>query len=134
VRFNAAGLRALRFTAAFRNPENIRVVYVDAYGAGRRRVARGLWRARGHARPGVEPELFVLVPGEPTAFFRSEGYADQAIAEIHVFIRVTPGTEAGFVLRDVAVATGPATQPGVSADGLPSARINGTDADAPSPP
>ncbi len=104
VRFDAPRPRAIRFTVAFRNPENIKAVFVEGHTDTNSRAARWEWRSRGTVRPAAKPETFVLVHDEPAGFFRPVDDArPDLIAGVDIFIQVAPGREAGFILRDVAV-------------------------------
>lgn len=105
-----AGLRyalpqaaALRLRMRFENPQNIEAVYVDACTRAGERRGRWMWVCGKDARPAVGASTFVFVRGRDTGFFKAEETAaafDQ-VCDWHVFIRVAPEQEAGFVIESV---------------------------------
>jgi len=104
VRFRVDGLGALRLSAQFIEPQNLERIFID--GCDRTaRTTRWRWQVTPAARPQPEPQRFVLVPGKAAGYFQAlETGDDAAIRWVDVFVRVRPGTQAGFVLRDVAIA------------------------------
>jgi 2-polyprenyl-3-methyl-5-hydroxy-6-metoxy-1,4-benzoquinol methylase len=101
VSFDVNGLSMLRLELAFRQPENLRNVFVDAYD-GRRRVVRWRWEAARH-RPPETYTTYVLRVGEATGRFLPAKDADGASARrVELFVEVRAGTGAGMDVRRVA--------------------------------
>jgi hypothetical protein len=105
VRIPASQMEALRLELSFVNPQAILYVYVDVYDERRRRLGRWRWVVRKNTLPPVEPATYAFVSGEPVAFFEMiEDNVDRPIDSLHVFLRVRPGTEAGFVVHQAELA------------------------------
>jgi len=100
VRFSLPQAEALRLRMRFEKPENIEAVYVDAYTSAGERRGRWRWVCKIESRPAIGVSTFVFVPGQDTGFFKAEETAafDQ-VCDWHVFIRVAPEQEAGFVIE-----------------------------------
>lgn len=97
----------LRIDIEFVDPQNIEAVYVDAYSLWRSRALRWLWRASTHnEKPSLERESFELAPGQRWGPFAAiDPVYPEMARDIHLFVRVRPGTSAGFVLHRLEVAS-----------------------------
>jgi hypothetical protein len=88
---------------SFDNPRDIRTVYVDGHNTAGERIARWTWTSRQpHVLRKEGPYPFLLVTGRDFGPFVCDltGPLDR-VREVHVFIRMKPGTEAGFLLQSV---------------------------------
>ncbi len=105
VRFDVAGLQALRLSLSLTNPENVCNLYVYAYGRKREQLMRWHWSINPRQRMEKFPDPLVFVPGQPTGYFRLTSKIPPAeVRTIEVFIRIEPGTRAGFVLHRAEAA------------------------------
>lgn len=103
-----AGLRAMRFELNLINPENVIAVNIHALTKTSRSV-RWRWKLSPHAQQSDQSWLaatFTLVPGSSDHRLRLA--VDTAnlrdLRDLHVFIGVKPGTQAGFELRKLEIA------------------------------
>lgn len=110
VSFAVPGMQALRFDLELTNPEDISSVYVYVYGARKGQFIKWHWKLSRLQRQQGFSGPVVLVPNQPSDYFRieSELAADQ-IREVHVFIRIKRGAQAGFILRGVESGAAPAS-------------------------
>lgn len=105
VKLDVAGMAALRFHLTLINPENVEVVYIDAYDSQRAARLRWQWRLTRTQRERGFDGPVTFIPGHPAGAFQFSGQlAPEAIRSIHVFLRIVPGTQAGFELRAPEVA------------------------------
>jgi len=101
VRFPAQEPAALRIVVSFLNPQHVRAVYVDGYDANQRPLGRWQWNVHSR-RPPAERAEYVLVPGYNSGVFDVvDEHRFDRVVEFHFFIRLTPGSETGFVLHRV---------------------------------
>jgi hypothetical protein len=100
LQFRVPPLGALRLRISLIDPGNIVGLWADGYDADRQRVARWEWRpGSGRAVPDV-PITDLLIPGQSGQCFEFvDGGEGGPIRKVHVFTRVRPGTDAGFVLH-----------------------------------
>ncbi|MBU0638682.1 MAG: glycosyltransferase family 39 protein [Planctomycetota bacterium] len=105
VRFEVAGMQALRLNLSLTNAENVRDLYVYAYGRDKGEPMRWYWSLTPRQRRAALPNPLAFVTGEPSGYFRFGGeIPPNSIEEINVFIRIVPGTRAGFILHSAEVA------------------------------
>lgn len=106
--FAVNGLAALRIHVSLIQPQNVERMYVYAYGREQGQIIRWSWGRRPSGRSQQIEGPLVFLPGEPSALFRIEGdMPPDAITRVHVFIRITPGSQAGLILESAEVAAAP---------------------------
>ncbi len=112
LRFETPGARGARLDLSLEHPSHIISVHVAGYSAGARRpVVHWVWKSRGGVLPAGR-QCLTLVPGQPAPPFEEQpGGRDGRMDEVHVFIRIVPGTEAGFTLHRAEVASALERQP-----------------------
>lgn len=104
IKFPAAPFRALSLEVTFLQPENIEAVYVDACRASGVCALRWEWRVTGERWPSARRSSYLLVPGMPSGHFVPAEQCDSApVEDIELFIRIRPGSQAGFVLHKAEV-------------------------------
>ena len=106
LKFDVVGLKALRLKLSLINPENVSNIYVYAYGCDKGQLMRWFWSVPPRQRTTPIPDSLVFVPGQPSGGFRFSGdFPPQDIQTVEVFIRLDPGTNAGFILHQAEAAT-----------------------------
>lgn len=105
IKFAVSRPRALRLTLSFVNPQNIQYVYVDGYGHDpKKALVRWTWDTSLQALPS-DAAAYTLLPKQGSGGFSSTWVTNMGgVKEFHVFIKIKPGTEAGFVVHKAEVA------------------------------
>ncbi len=94
------GASAFRLEMSCPLPDAIATLYVDAYDAENRRVAR--WETEGRGMLPVDGLSYLFRPGKSPPGFKFVSSKNSApIATIHVFVRVEPGGRAVFEISRV---------------------------------
>ena len=108
VKFAARAPQALRLDLTLLYPDNIEAVYVEGYGDSNQRCIGWMWLPDVQKRLPHDRMTCCLLPGEPTQHFVPRAEMNmEAVKEIHLFLRVSPGSEAGFILHKAEIAPAP---------------------------
>jgi hypothetical protein len=112
VRFPLAAPCMLRMDLTLRQPENILAVYLDGHDAQGERVLRWQWILADGKPPGEERTTYVLKAGLPSSPFQPSGVTQPAnVTELHVFVKIRPGTACGLILHRLDAARSRAAAP-----------------------
>lgn len=105
VRFPTQRLKALRLDLSVLDPDNVLSVHVVGYGHSKRTAAvEWVWKRKRNQAISAARTQHLLVPGAASGRFVPDGCAGlDAIEETHVFIRIVPGSAAGFILHGAEV-------------------------------
>jgi 4-amino-4-deoxy-L-arabinose transferase-like glycosyltransferase len=105
VRIPVSGWTSLCLEMTLQHPESIEAVYVETRDHRNRPVQQWSWRV-GPQRPAdAQRHTYVFSPGLASGYFqaRSAGAGTRAPTELCVYIRVSRGQTAGFVLHYVMI-------------------------------
>lgn len=105
VKFAAKAPRGVRLDLSILNPEHVLSVHVAGY-ADRRSAAavQWVWRAKRDTPIPPARREHTLVPGVRSRHFVPHGDANsEAVNELHVFLRISPGSNAGFILHGAEI-------------------------------
>lgn len=104
--FPADSPAAIRLDLTVLAPENIVSVHVAGYDTrGMEPAVQWVWKRRPQAPVSGRRQTHVLVPGRPGAFFVPYGAVQACpVRQIHLFVRIDPGSRAGFVLHRAELA------------------------------
>jgi SAM-dependent methyltransferase len=98
VRIPLARPARLRLDLELLDPENIEVLYLAGESARRARCLRWHWN-----RPSAGRRTVELTAGQPSGLFiADEPTLVDDVADLHVFVRIRPGTRTTFLLHAVA--------------------------------
>ncbi len=90
---------ALRLDLTLIRPEHVERVFVDACDAKGKRKLRWRWQLDPGAHTDRDRRCYTFTPGRDVGCFRADPGVDvTGVKWVHVFVRIVPGKEAGFVL------------------------------------
>lgn len=105
IKFHVQSAKALRLVLSLDNPQNIQQVLVDGYDAAKRRVIRWTWRPSGILDRRIGPIECLLDPRRAASpFVLTDGADLDRVHEVHVFVRIHPGTRVGLLLHQAETA------------------------------
>lgn len=112
VAFPVTAPRAVRLEVTFLEPQNIQILYIDGYSAAtlKRRPLRPdirwEWHVTKTAPLPAGRSAIRLAAGQASGHFRLSETGDASrIVQTDVFVRIAPGSRAGFILHEVEVAS-----------------------------
>ena len=105
IRIPVTRPRAFKLKLSFEQPRNISAVIVEGCDSNGQRLLSWAWRVAEKYPVPSEPEYFAFVPGESTARFNViETSAPEAVTELHVYVRIRPGSTTAIRLHKAEVA------------------------------